>query len=79
MQYLLTAILLGCVRIDEALVHPPQLCARTEISPIRYGYPRSFARPGVVLALLRFGTSALYRIGAMMGEAELALGVNVVE
>jgi len=32
-----------------------------------------------MLLLLRFGTSTLYRTGAMMDAAEPALGVNVVE
>jgi hypothetical protein len=79
MKYLLPAALPDCVRVDEIPTHPSQLHTEAAISPIRYGCRSSFAQHGAMLILLRFGTSTLYRIGAMMGEAELALGVNVVE
>jgi hypothetical protein len=79
MKLLLPAALLTGVQIDEAPVHQSELCARTVISPICYENLRSNVRLRLVLALLRFGTSTLYQIGAIMGEAELALGVNVVE
>jgi hypothetical protein len=79
MKLPLPAALLTGVQIDEALVHPSQLCAGTVISPICYESPRSHVGLRLVLTLLRFGTSTLYQIGAIMDEAELALGVNVVE
>jgi hypothetical protein len=79
MKRSLPASLPACLQTDEALVHPSQLCAGTVISPICYESPRSHVGLRLVLTLLRFGTSTLYQIGAIMGEAELALGVNVVE
>jgi hypothetical protein len=79
MNYLLPAVFLDFAWIGKILPHPSKPCTKTVISPIRYGCSRFLARPGPMLALLRFGTSMLCRIGAMMGMAELALGVNVVE
>ena len=79
MNYLLPAVFPDFAQVRKVLSHPSRLRTKAVISPIRYGYSRFLARPAAVLALLRFGTSTLYRIGAMMGVAELALGVNVVE
>jgi hypothetical protein len=58
---------------------PAGLARRAGVSPMCYVCRTSFFAIGPVLILLRFGTSTLYRTGATMGEAELALGVNVVD
>jgi hypothetical protein len=60
-------------------VDVPQLCSCVVVLLICYGIQSPLAGLRLLLALLRFGTSVVYRTGAMMAGAELALGVNLVE
>lgn len=79
MQYLLSSTLSAYVRVDATPAHPPHPRTGASVSPIYYGTWSALSELGLVLLLLRFGTTTLYRTGAMMVGADLALGVNVVE
>ena len=79
MQDRVSWVLSYYVRIDEASMHPPHPHDGTTISPIHYISPNAHSPLGLGVLLLRFGTSAICRTGAMMVSAECSLGVNVVD